>query len=173
MNRDSVQPTARVAAQQPLELPRVPHRVDAANGARGERLEQPPATRAHGEPAPAQVWPDGVEDTLGKAQPRSLQIQHELRRGGSRGEQLVQVQPRAPRRLELPAIPKDRQRPDRLQVADLEPAAEETDVSFDQRSAEAFRRPQVGEAVARAVRDEERGPPAGAEARCGLLTHGR
>lgn len=83
----------------------------------------------------------------------------------------MQLQSRPPRRHDLPAIPQDGQRACRLQVTDLEPSAVEPDVGFRERRAEVLSCPQVGEAVACAVCDEERVLPAGGELRRELPTH--
>jgi hypothetical protein len=105
------------------------------------------------EPSLAKVGLDRAEDTLSQSLPRPLQIQHEL--GVDRGgrEQLVQTQARAPRRLELPPIPENRDWPGRLQVPDLEPAPIEADVSFYKGRLEALCGVEIEKAVPGAVCD--------------------
>ena len=57
-------------------------------------------------------------------------------------------------------------------MADLEPAAKETDVGFSERPAGALDGVERGQPVARTVRHDERAAPA-AEGRDGPLTHSR
>lgn len=133
--------------------------MNATHRRSGEHVEQSPPTRAHGEASLVQVWLDGLEDAFGELHPGAFQVQDELGLGGRRGQQLDQVQSRAPRCSELPAIPQDRDRAGRLEMPDLEPASVEADVSFYKGRSEAFRGPESGQAVSGAVCDEKRGLP--------------
>ena len=136
-----------------------------------ERVEHAPATGTNRESTATEVPLDGREGESRESPVSSFEVEHELCLARGRGEQLVQLQSRTPRRRHLPAIPQYGQRASRLQVTDLEPSAVEPDVGFDERRREVLSCPQVGEAVACAVRDEERVLPAGGEPRRELPTH--
>ena len=143
-------------APQPCQLADTADRVDDPDlGARGERLEQTPVLRAHGQPVAPPTRFERRQHAGGQPAVMTLEIQHQLGAGGRLGQQLVQEQPGSPRRSELPAVPQDRDRPDRLAVADLEAAAEEVDVSLDERDAQPLGRAEPFEVVARPVGDDE------------------
>ena len=171
MYRDAVNPVARVTTQKAAKLPGVSDRVHAAYRVTRERVEHAPAAGTDRESAATEVGLDGREGESRESLVSSLEVEHELCLVGGRGKQLVQLQSRPPRRHDVPAIPQYGQRAGRLQVTDLEPSAVEPDVGFDESRAEVLNCPQVGEAVARAVRDEERVLPAGGEPRRELPTH--
>ena len=170
MNRDSVDPPTSGLPEESTQLTHAPHRMHAPYGDIREWLEQPPVASADGEAARAEVRLQGLEHELGKAEPPTLQVQHELRLLRRRSEQLVQQKTGPPGSGDRPAIPEDRERPDGLQMADLEPAAKETDVGFSERPAGALDGVERGQPVSCTVRHDERAVPA-AEARDGLLTH--
>ena len=71
----------------------------------------------------------------------ALEIEHQLGAVAGGGQQLVENHPRRPRRRELPPVPQDRERPDGLAVADLQPTCEQVDVSLDEPEPQRFRRP--------------------------------
>jgi hypothetical protein len=171
VNRDTLEPPICEATKHCPELSCVANGMNAAHGCSCEGLEQSPRARAHGKTSLAQVWLDRTEDMLGKSLPRPLQVEHELSLGGHGREQLLQAQLPAPRRLELPSIPKNGDRPGRLQVPDLQPAPIEADVSFYKGRLEELCGVEIGETIPGAVRDEERAPPVLAEARQGRLAH--
>ena len=145
--------------------------MHAANRVARERVEHAPAAGTNRESTATEVRLDGREGESRESLVSSFEVEHELCLVGGRGEQLVQLQSRTPRRYDLPAIPQYGQRACRLQVTDLEPSAVEPDVGFRERRTEVLSCPQVGEAVACAVRDEERVLPAGGEPRRELPTH--
>ena len=113
------------------------------------------ATRgADGEPARAEEGADRLERLLGDLRPRPFtsstsSVRARSRRAARRAAACARVRPAA-------SVPEDRQRPDGPQVPDLEPPPVEADVRFDELGAEELGRTQVREAVARAMRDEER-----------------
>jgi hypothetical protein len=160
-------------AKRQTQLWRAADGVHAAHGGALEGLEQPPPARADGEPSLGQVRLELTEDEVGQSLPRAFEIEHELGLRGRGREQLSQTQLGAPRRLEPPPIPENRDRPSGLQVPDLEPAAVKPDVSFYKGRLEALCGVEVGEAVPGAVCDEERAQPVGAEARQGWPVHRR
>ncbi len=82
-------------------------------------------------------------------------------RAGARAEQLREDERAAKRRGELPAIPVERHRSDRLEMPHLRTPAEQPDVGLDEGDAESLRVTQLVEAVSRAVRDDERRAPVG------------
>ena len=169
--RDAVNPVARVTTQKAAKLPGVSDRVHTANRVAREHVEHAPAAGTNRESTATEVRLDGREGESRESLVSSFEVEHELRLVGGRGEQLVQLQSRPPRRYHLPAIPQYGQQARRLQVTDLEPSAVKPDVGFDERRTEVLSCPQVGESVARAVRDEERVLPAGGEPRRELPTH--
>jgi len=96
VNRDTIQPLAREASQQLPELSRASHRVDAPNREAGERLEQFPPAGTDGEPALAEVGPDGVEDARAELRPVSFEVEQELGSRCGSGKEVVQLQSRSP-----------------------------------------------------------------------------
>lgn len=171
MDRDPVEPFARKATPQTPQLAIAADGVDAANRKAGERLEQCPPPGADGEPPVSEIGPDGIEDAPTESRPRPLQIEQELCLRSGSGEEVVQLQSRVPWGRELPPIPEDGERPDRLEVPHLEPIAMESDIGFDEGGAELLGYFQVSEAIARAVRDEERVVPICVRHRGGQPTH--
>lgn len=156
VNRNTVEPLVGEAAKHLPELPRASHRVHAADRGTGEALEQHPAARTHCEPSLAEVGLDRVEDVCGQPDSRALQVHYELRLSGGRCQQGMQLELGPPPRAKLPAIPEEGNRAGCLQVSDLEPAPVQADVSFYKGRSELFCRPEIAEAIPRAVCDEER-----------------
>jgi hypothetical protein len=156
MNRKTLESLTGEAMKHLSELSRAADGMNAAYGCAGERLEQPPPAGTHGEPALAQVRLELAEDVVGQSLPRPLQVQYQLGVRGRGREQLVQLQSPAPRRLELPPIPENRDRPGGLQVPNLQPAPIEADVSFYKGRLEALCGAEIGEVIPGAVRHEER-----------------
>jgi hypothetical protein len=119
MNRNTFERLICEATKRRTQLTRAPDRVNAAHRCAGEGLEQPPPARADSEPPLGQVRLDLAEDELGQSLPGALQIEHELGLRVRGSQQLFEAQLPTPRRYELPPIPENRDRPGRLQVADL------------------------------------------------------
>jgi hypothetical protein len=130
--------------------------VDTTDRCAGEGLEQSPPAGADGESSLGQIRLDRTEDLLCQLPPWALQVEHQLCLGGGGGEQLVQTEPWAPRRLELPPVPENRDRAGRFQVPDLQPAPIKVDVSFYKGRLEALRGAEIGEAIPGSMRDQER-----------------
>jgi hypothetical protein len=139
--------------------------MNPADRRTGEGLEQSPPTGADREPSLPEVRLELTKHALTQTPSRALQVEDELGLRIRCRQQLVQVQPPAPLRFELPAIPENRDRPGRLQVPDFESASIEADVSFYKGRLEALRGAKVGEPVPSAVRDEKRARPAVVELR--------
>jgi hypothetical protein len=141
VDRDAVEARARDAAPQPPELPCAAdgsHAADAFDAV--ERLEQRPASRADRHHAScAQKWPDRFEGALGQAAVPALQVEHKLRFGSDRPQQVSEEESRSERACELPAVPENRHPADRLQVAHLDPPSEEVQVCLDHADAERLR----------------------------------
>jgi hypothetical protein len=131
--------------------------VDPPDRCAGEGLEQSPPAGAGGESSLGQIRLDRTEDLLCQLPPWTLQVEHELCLGGGGGEQLVQTEPwAAPRRLEPPPVPEDRNRAGRFQVPDFQPAPIKVDVSLYKGRLEALRGAKIGEAIPGSMRDQER-----------------
>lgn len=171
MNRDSVDPPTSALPEEPAQLTHAPDRMHAPYGDVREWLQQPPVASADGEAPRAEVRLQGLQHESGEAEPPTLQVQHELRLLRRCREQLVQQETGPPGGGDRPAIPEDRERPDGLQMADLEPAAKETDVGLSERVG-ALDGVESGQPVARTVRYDERAVPA-AVTQDGPLTHSR
>lgn len=171
MDRDPVESSPRESIQQTTQLACVPYRVDTSNRGVGKRLEQPPPAGTDREPAHAEVRPDDVENLLAEPDPRPLEVEQELGSGGGGIEELVKLESRSPGGGQLPSIPEDRERPDGLQVPDLEPLAIEADIGFDERGAERLGSPQVGETITRAMGNQERVAPVFGRPERGRRTH--
>src|SRR3990172_3584543 len=161
VDRDPVELLSGKSTLKSPQLARAPDGVDATHREPGKRLEHSPAAGTDREVALAQVRPDGVEHALAELPPRALQVEQELGLWCSRREQLVQLQTVMPRGSDLPAIPEDGKRADRLQVAHLELPAVKPAVGLDLTTPELLGCSWVSGAVARARRDEEGAPPAG------------
>lgn len=130
--------------------------MDAGDGKAVEALEQPPAPGADGERTLAEIGPQLGEDELGQPAARAFQVEHQFCAGVGRLEELSQEERATPRRGELPAIPVQRQRADRLQVADLGAAAKESDVGLYQRSTGPLGVTEKVKLIARPVCDDQR-----------------
>jgi hypothetical protein len=72
-----------------------------------------------------------------------------------RSEQLVQLHASRERVGEVPAVPEDRERTHRLEVADLEPTSEQPHVSLDQPGTEVRRVAELLQVVACTMRHDE------------------
>ena len=171
MDRDPVEPCPRQAALQAPELARASDRVDAPNRNIGEWLEQSPPAGTDSEAPLWEVRPDRVQNAPAQLRPGAFEVEQELGLGSRGGKEVVQQQSRAPGGGELPAIPEDGERPDRLEMPHLEPATVEADVRLDEGDSELLGRLQVKESVSGAVRDEERAAPVSVRRQGGLPTH--
>jgi hypothetical protein len=170
VDRDAVQAGSR-AEQEPSQLLSVPDRVQPAHGQAVENLEQWPGAGRDDEAPRAQVGREGVRHTLRQVPSPSLQVDHQLRLRVRGCQQLVEQQTRPPGWGECPPVPIDRQRPEGLEVAYLEPAAEEVDVSLDEREAGGFGLAEQVESVAGPVDDDERRCRAGRSSHTRSVRH--
>lgn len=158
VDRYALQAPSREAVSKRTQLAGAADRMDDANaGITGERLERSPVARADGDPSRSEVRVKSVEHAPAHVGLQALEVEHELGCGGSRTQQLGEEQPRREGVAEPPAIPEERYRADSLQVAHLECAPEEVDVSLDERRAERLGPLQQVEIVAVAMGDDERG----------------
>ena len=85
----------------------------------------------------------------------TLEIEHQLCRRRERRQQVAEDETPHERIRQLPAIPEDRQRADRLQVPDFSPTAEQSYVGLDECDAEGLRFVKAVELVPGAMRYEE------------------
>ena len=157
MDRDAMQsPAVEATAQAPGADD---GRRRSAPGARrrlGQQVQERPVARADRHRRARRVLAEGRGHQRGQARVAALEVEHQLGPRAHRGQEPVEPQPRSPRRGERPAVPQHRHRTERLQVADLDPARVEVQVSLDDCDAELLRSSQAIEVVPGTVRDDER-----------------
>jgi hypothetical protein len=121
-----------------------------------ERPEQRPVAGADRDARRPRLVGERGGDPTRQAAVAPLEIEHQLGGGTGGAEQRAELQPRLPAGSEPPAVPQQRQRTQRLEVADLDPAAPQVQISLDETRSECLGVPQHAQVVAGTVRHDER-----------------
>jgi hypothetical protein len=156
VDRDAVD---RPPFQTPLEPAQLAPAADGEHcphvGPSAERLEQRPTSRTDCDARHGWHLAERLEHELREAVIATLEIEHQLCRRRERRQQVAEDETPRERIRQLPAIPEDRQRADRLQVPDFSATAKQSYVGLDECDAEGLRFVKAVEVVPGAMRDEE------------------
>lgn len=156
VDRDAVQRAVGEQASDRPELGAVSdrtHQPDVRPALKGRQVPPVPGAQRH---LHVRMALERREQRASEARMEPLEVEHEPG-GGRRGlKQRLEIDDRGTGTAQPPPVPIDADRADRLQMADLEPAAEEVDVGLDHIDAERLGGPQCGQVVTRAMREDER-----------------
>ena len=130
MDRDTIHPAARETTKEEVQLPDASDRRHPPNRTAHEPVEHAPAARTDRESSATEIRLDRREHPRCESLVSPFEVEHELCLVTRRGEHLVQLQSRTPRCDDLPPVPEYGQGAYGLQVTDLEPPAEEPNVSL-------------------------------------------